>query len=70
MNAAYSNALASLVSMDGAANAEILNAMQVNREKARLATEILTKLLDFIDISSQQVEFSEQNVARFFQDAK
>ena len=70
MNATYKNALTSLVLMDGSANAEILNAMQMNQEKARLASEILTKLLDFIEVSAQQVEFSEQNIKRFFQAVK
>ena len=67
MNAAYQSALTSLVNMDGMANGEILAAMQANQEKARLASEILTKLLEFIEISSQQVEITEQNIVRFFQ---
>lgn len=67
MNSAYRDALTSLVIMDGAANAEFISAMQANQEKARLAAEILTKLLDFIEVSSQQVELSEQNVKRFFE---
>ena len=66
MNGAYKDALHSLVAMDGAANAEILNAMKANQDKARLAAEVLTKLLEFIEISSQQMELSEQNVVRFF----
>ena len=70
MNAAYKDALTSLVNMDGQANAEILGAMNENQNKARIASEILSKLLEFIEISSQQMELSEQNVIRFFQAVK
>jgi len=52
--------------VDGKTNAVFAEAMEVNRQKSRVAAETLHKLLAFMERSAQQVERAEDMHTRVF----
>ena len=70
MDNAYHQCRASLHRMDGRTNAVLQETMEVNRQKARVTTETLTKLLAFIDASARQVERDELMIKRVFEQSR
>ena len=52
--------------VDGAANAQLMEAMDINCQKAVSACATLERLLSFISGASRQVETSEQRIAHVF----
>ena len=50
--------------VDSATNAQLMEALEVNCQKAMAASRILDQLLSFISGASRQVESSEQKIAQ------
>ena len=65
-DAGYRQVQSSLRGMDGAANASLRDAMEVNRQKAAAAAHILERLYEFIATSAREIEVQEQRIARSF----
>jgi len=66
METTYRQTNSTLHSMDSRTNAEIMESMEINRQKAQVTAETLTKLLSFIEASAQHVERDESTLARSF----
>jgi len=66
VNTQYRQIQNELRSVDGATNAQLIEAMEVNCQKAMAASSVLNRLLTFISGASRQVESSEQNISRVF----
>jgi len=62
----YRQAHTDLRRLDSSTNAELVEAMQINQQKANLTAETLTKLLAFIEASTRQVERDESHMTRSF----
>jgi len=67
MDAAYRQAQTSLRQMDSQTNAEFIESMRFNQEKAQITAETLTKLLSFIESSARQCEREERDISRMFE---
>ena len=66
VNQEYRQIKASLSSMDGAAAAEYINALDENNEKVAEACNVLNKLLSFIANSSREIEKFDIAISRNF----
>jgi len=66
METTYRQTNSTLHSMDSRTNAEIMESMEINRQKAQVTAETLTKLLSFIDEAARQVEHDESKMSRAF----
>ena len=63
-NTEYRQIQSQLGRVDGATNANLREAMNVNRTKTLEAANVLDRLLQFITNSARQIEVSEQQMAR------
>ena len=63
-NVEYRNLQSLLARVDGATNANLREAMEVNRKKTLEAANILDRLLRFISNSARQIEINEERIAR------
>ena len=70
MDNAYHQCRASLRRMDSRTNGVLMEAMEINQQKARVTAETLTKLLAFIDTSAKQVERDELVIKRAFEQSR
>jgi len=62
----YTEALASIDNLDGAAHAALLEAVERDKQKALVTAEVLTKLLDFINNAAEYyLEVDRNNAALF-----
>ena len=66
VNTQYRHIQNELRGVDGAANAQLIEAMEVNCQKAMAASRTLDRLLGFISDASKQVETCEQKIAHVF----
>jgi len=66
VNTHYRQIQNELRAVDGAANAQLIEALEVNCQKAMAASRTLDQLLSFISGASRQVESSEQMIAQVF----
>ena len=66
VNTHYRQIQNELRGVDGAANAQLIEALEVNCHKAIAASRTLDQLLTFIAGASRQIESSEQKIARVF----
>ena len=66
VNTQYRQIQSELRQVDGAANAQLIEAMEVNCQKAIAASKTLDRLITFISGASRQVEAGEQRIARVF----
>ncbi|MCL2360919.1 MAG: hypothetical protein FWC73_03780 [Defluviitaleaceae bacterium] len=55
-----------LVSVDGAFQSELLQIMELNRQKALACTSVMERLLSFMTNASRQMQISEEQLARIF----
>ena len=62
----YRNIQNELRGVDGSANAQLIEAMEINCQKAIAASGILDRLLMFMSSASRQVESSEMLIAQAF----
>jgi len=53
MEQGYSQALASIDNLDGAAHAALLEAVERDKQKGLVTAEVLTKLLEFIENAAE-----------------
>jgi hypothetical protein len=65
-NQGYNQLLASLDNLDGATNASVKTAMELEREKAQVTAEIAYNLLSFIDAAARRFQGREQAMASLF----
>ena len=63
-NTQHQDMQSQLRGVDGAANAQLLEALEANRLKTLEAAGTLEKLLQFIFDSAKQIEINEQHMAR------
>jgi len=63
-NTEYRQLQRELRRVDGATNANLQDALDINRQKTFDAAKTLDKLLRFIDSAARQIERSEQQMAR------
>jgi len=63
-DADYRQIQSNLNSMDGAANAMLIEVMEANYMKTLVTADTVGKLLDFIETSTKQIEINEQRIAR------
>jgi len=63
-DADYRQIQSNLNSMDGAANATLMEVMEANYQKTLVTADTACKLLDFIETSTRQIEINEQRIAR------
>jgi len=66
MENAYNNIRAMLSNVDGETRAALMEAIEKNREKARVAAMTLSKLLSFMSGSTEQIERTEQRIKNIF----
>ncbi len=59
----YNRIIQKLEQLDGAANAELISAIEQNKQKTLMVSKIMDKLLSFMSNSSKQVEINEQRMA-------
>ncbi|MCL2362836.1 MAG: hypothetical protein FWC73_13610 [Defluviitaleaceae bacterium] len=55
-----------LMSVDGAFQSEMLQIMELNRQKALACTSVMERLLSFMTNASRQMQISEEQLARIF----
>ena len=60
----YRKIQADLSRMDGKANAVLMEIMEAHHEKTAVTADTIYKLLDFITVSTKQIEINEQRIAR------
>jgi len=70
MDNSYRQMEADLRGLDGKTAAAFAETMRANQEKARTSSEVLQRLLAFIDLSAKQYEHEEQLLKNVFALAK
>jgi len=66
MDMEYRQIQSDLRRLDGRTNAEFIEAMKMNQQKAQMTVETLTKLLTFIESSAREIERDEAMTSRIF----
>ena len=61
----YNQIQSSLGDLDSATNAELIEAMEKNKEKVRIVGETLDKLLCFIHNSAEQAQLEDKHMSLF-----